>query len=154
MSSKFKVQSSKFRDFVFLCLLLAAYCSLGCSIPNLEKPECTEARQTLKELYSLHFGSDMKFSKENLQPREKFLSEQLKQKLQAQSDSANDYFTVTEDYPRTFRVGICKVIKPGEKVEAQVLLFWKEDETTEQKEVKAEVIKENDKWLVSDINQP
>ena len=138
---------------LFYCLLLAAYCSLSCSVPNLEKPECTKARQTLKELYSFHFGNDMKFTKENLQTREKFLSEQLKLKLGTQPDSAKDYFTATDSYPKTFRVGVCKITEPEKKVEAQILLFWREGEKTEQREVKAEVINENDKWLVSSVSQ-
>jgi len=150
-SRHFKVRR---RKFLLFCLLSSVFCLLSCSIPNLEKPECTEARQTLKEFYSFHFGGDMKFTKENLHLRKKFLSDQLLQKLEARPDDSNDFFTATDNYPKTFRVGVCQVTEPKKKVDAQVLLFWRKDEKNEQKEIKAEVIKENEKWLISDISQP
>jgi hypothetical protein len=137
--------------FLSYCFLFVAFCSLNCNIPNLEKTECSEARQPVKELYSFHFGNDMKPSKENLQLREKFLTGELKQQLEKQTEGAKDYFTATEDYPKAFRIGGCNVIEPNKKLNLQVLLFWKDDNRNEQREVKVEVIKENDKWLINRV---
>ncbi|HLM00820.1 MAG TPA: hypothetical protein VK400_07170, partial [Pyrinomonadaceae bacterium] len=82
------------RKITFFCLLLAAYCSLSCSVPNLESPECTQARRTLGEFYSNHFGNDMKFTPENLRDREKYLTTDLTRLLQKfLTDS--DPFTLT-----------------------------------------------------------
>ncbi|MCA1624591.1 MAG: YbjP/YqhG family protein [Acidobacteria bacterium] len=117
----------------------------------MEKPECIDARQTVKELYSFHFGNDMKPSKENLQLREKFLTDTLKQQLEKQTEGARDYFTATEDFPKAFRIGGCNVIEPNKKLNLQVLLFWKDDNRNEQREVKVEVIKENDTWLINKV---
>lgn len=130
-----------------LCLLLF---SSSCSIPNLEKPECTEARQTVKEFYSYHFGNDMKPLKENLQPRGKFLTDQLNQQLLSQIGGATDYFTQTDDYPKTFRVGSCEVVD-SEKTIFGVLLFWKTDTRSEQREIKVETVKRQDKWLINRV---
>jgi hypothetical protein len=160
MSSKFKTQSSKQREnFKFkitgksLLLLFTFYFllfTLACSVPNLEKPECTEARQPVKEFYSYHFGNDMNPSKENLQSREKFLTDDLKQQLTSQTEIKQDYFTLTEDYPKAFRIGVCEVIEPNKTV-FQILMFWKDDERTEQREVRVEAVKSNGKWLINRI---
>ncbi len=137
--------------FIAFCILHFAFL-IGCSIPNLEKPECAEARNTVRELYSYHFGNDMKFTKENLGRREKYLSKELKQKLENQPESATDYFTATEDYPKAFRIGGCEVIEPDKKISMQVLLFWKTDTRSQQREIYVEVVKENNNWLVNGIN--
>lgn len=136
------------RKILLFCLLLTAYCSLACSVPNLEKPECIESRNTVREFYSVHFGNDMKPSEDYLKRRGKFLTTDLKN-LTAQSLSdKRDYFTATDDYPKAFRVGSCQVIAP-DKTLFGVLLFWKDDIRNEQREIKVEVVKENDRWLIS-----
>jgi len=136
--------------FFLFCLLSSVFCLLSCSIPNLEKPECTTARQTVREFYSFHFGGDMKLSKENLQKRERFLTDELKQNLAAQAESPKDYFTATDDYPKAFRVGDCSAASEN-KVVFQVVLFWKDDTRSEQREIKVTTVKQNDKWLIDKV---
>ena len=152
MSSEFRIQNSEFswRRILFFCLLSSVFCLLSCSLPNLEKPECTEARQIVKEFYSYHFGNDMKPSKENLKLREKFLTDDLKQNLAAQADGKTDYFTATDDYPKAFRVGGCEVMNENKTV-FEVVLFWKDDARSEQREIKVETVKQNDKWLINEV---
>lgn len=119
-------------------------------MPNLEPPECTGSRLVVKEFYSYHFGNEMKFSAENLQKREKFLTPEFFKSLQ-NLQTENDIFTTnTTDFPKAFRVGGCKVID-GAKTNLEVLLFWKDDKRTEQKAINVEVVKQNDKWLVNKI---
>jgi len=151
---KTEVRSKKsevvWREVFFFCLLSSVFCLLSCSIPNLESPECTEARNTVREFYSYHFGNDMKFSAENLNRREKFLSGSLKQELEKQTSTTKDYFTATDDYPKAFRVGSCKI--EGEyKTVFGVLLFWKDEQRDEQKEIQVEAIKENNNWLINKV---
>lgn len=151
MSPKSKVQSPKLRSVIFICLLFSVVFQLSCSIPNLETNDCTEARNTVKELYSYHFGNDMKFTKENLKQREKYLTDELKQKLENQPESAVDYFTATDDYPKAFRLGKCEVVEANKKVNIQIVLFWKTETRSEQKEVQVEAIKQNNDWLVNKV---
>ncbi len=151
MSSKFKVQSSKLRSILFVCLLFSVVFQLNCSIPNLETNDCTEARNTVKELYSYHFGNDMKFTKENLKQREKYLTDDLKKQLENQPESAVDYFTATDDYPKAFRLGKCEVVEADKMVNIQIVLFWKTETRNEQKEVQVEVVKQNNDWLVNKV---
>jgi len=159
MNFKFQVSGSKFRflsfNFKFLrakTSLLFTFCFLfftsACSIPNLEKPECTEARQTIKEFYSLHFGNEMKPSKEYLEKREKYLTGDWKIFISKNLNDPRDYFTLTDDYPKAFRIGNCEVIEPNKTV-FQVVFFWKDDTRSEQRETKVEAIKENGKWLIN-----
>jgi hypothetical protein len=136
-----------------LLLLFTFHFSLftfACSVPNLETPECAEARQPVKEFYSYHFGNDMKPSKENLQSREKFLSDDLIRQLTEQTEIQKDYFTATDDYPKAFRIGNCETVAPN-KTFFQIVLFWKDDTRSDQREVKVEAVKENGKWLINRI---
>ena len=161
MSFRFQVSDFRFQvssfNFKFLnmklFLLFTFYFCLftfACSIPNLEKPECTEARQTVREFYSFHFGNDMKLTKENLQKRDRFLTDELKQNLTAQAESSKDYFTATDDYPKAFRVGDCNAADKN-KIVFQVVLFWKDDTRSEQREIKVITVKRNDKWLIDKV---
>jgi Protein of unknown function (DUF3828) len=144
-----KVQNRRF----YFCLFTFAFClcASACSIPNLEARECVEARTAVREFYSFHFGNDMKPSAENLKAREKFLSKELLKTLSASNETARDYFTATNDYPKAFRVGECQAISP-EKTVFSILLFWKDDKRDEQREIKAEAIKENGNWLINKVN--
>ena len=138
------------QKWILIFSILHFLFSISCSIPNLEKPECTEARQTVREFYSLHFGNDMKPSKEYLAKREKYLTDDWKFFISKNLQSKRDYFTSTEDYPKAFRIGECENTEPNRTV-FQVVFFWKDDTRTEQREDKVEVIKANGNWLINRI---
>jgi hypothetical protein len=144
-NTKFKIQ----KWLSIFCILYFAFC-ISCSVPNLEKPECAAARQTIKEFYSFHFGDELKPSKENLQERARFLSNELNRELAAQTETATDYFTRTDDYPKAFRIGECKVADENKAV-FQVVLFWRDDTRTEQREVKVEAVRQQGNWLINRI---
>ena len=140
------------RRFFIFCLLSSVFCLLpACgSVPNLEPAECTAARGVVKEFYSYHFGNEMRFSPENLQKREKFLTPELFKSLQ-NLETENDRFTTNNtDFPKAFRVGKCAVVEPS-KTSIEVLLFWKTDTRNEQKAINVEAVKQGDKWLVNKI---
>jgi len=160
MSFKFQVSSFKFQASGFKLKFLGAQPFLlftfyfllftsACSIPNLEKPECREARDVVREFYSLHFGGDMKPSEEYLRKREKYLTDDWRFFISKNLNDRHDYFTLTEDYPKAFRVGNCEVIEPNKKVSFGVLLFWKDDTRSEQREIKVEMVKSDDRWLIN-----
>jgi hypothetical protein len=152
MKTEVKSQKSetKSRRIFLFCLLSSVFCLLSCSIPNLESAECTKARDSVREFYSFHLGNDMKPSTENLKLREKFLSKELIKTLSASTETAKDYFTQTDDYPKAFRIGGCQLASP-EKTIFDVLLFWKTDTRSEQRTIKVEAVKENDRWLVDKV---
>jgi len=124
--------------------------ALACSLPNLEKAQCAAARDTVKRFYSFHFGNDMRPSAETLKARERFLTSELISELAAPTETAKDYFTATEDYPKAFRVGEC-TSGSDDKVIMQVLLLWRDDTRNEQKEVHVETVKVGDTWLINRV---
>jgi hypothetical protein len=136
--------------FFLLCILHFALCISSCSVPNLEKPQCTAARDAVKRFYSFHFGNDIHPSLENLKARDQFLTTELVTSLSKSNETATDYFTSTEDYPKAFRVGECTA-ESGVKVTLQVLLLWRDDIRNDQKEVKVEAVKTADKWLINKV---
>ena len=129
------------------CLLLAAYCLMACSIPNLEPADCTQARDVVREFYSFHFGNDMTFSNENLEIRRTYLTQRFLVDLRDHPPSV-DPFTRTDDQPKAFRVGECRVKDAGRRVAFNVLLFWKTDTRTEQQPISVEAVHSGDKWLI------
>ena len=136
--------------FLLLCIVHCALCISSCSLPNLEKPQCTEARGVVKQFYSFHFGNDMHPSPEHLKAREMFLTSDLVNSLKASSEEEVDYFTATDNYPKAFRIGSCS-LESQDKAVLQVLFFWRDDTKSEQKEVKVETVKTGDKWLINKI---
>ena len=134
-----------------LRLIFIALVFSGCSIPNLEKPECTQSRDAVKRFYSFHFGNDMRPSPDNLKVREQFLTIELIKTLAGSSETKMDYFTATDDYPKAFRVGECKA-ESIDKTSFQVVLLWRDDNRSEQKEVYADTVKTGGKWLINAVS--
>ena len=146
------MQNSKCAIHTFLLLFLLFVISLGgCSIPNLEKPQCTAARDTVRRFYSFHFGNDMHPSPENLKASEQFLTSDLVKALSSSSETAKDYFTATDNYPKAFRVGSC-ASDSDEKVTLQVVLLWRDETKSEQKAVHVETVKIGDAWLINKVS--
>lgn len=148
VSGRWSVVSS--RRTVIICVLLAVCCQLACSIPSLEKPQCTAGRDIVKKFYSFHFGTDMGSSPENQKRREQFLTSGLIAELAAAGETKRDYFTATEDFPKAFRVGEC-TLNADDKVTLQVLLLWRNDERTQQKEVNVETVRVDGNWLINRV---
>lgn len=92
----------------------------------------------------------MKFSQENLGLREKFLTPEFAGSLK-NLQSENDIFTTNStDIPKAFRTGECEAVSP-DKTMFNVLLFWRDDVRSEQREIIVETVKQNDKWLISGV---
>ncbi len=94
----------------------------------------------------------MKPTKENLQRRGKFLTDELKQNLAARTDDKTDYFTATDDYPKAFRVGGCAAAGEN-KTFLEVVLFWKNETRSEQREIKVETVRQSGGWLINRVEK-
>lgn len=92
----------------------------------------------------------MRPSPANLKMREKYLTSDFAKTLAASNEQSKDYFTNTDDYPKAFRVGTCDAVT-DDKANLQVLLFWKDDTRSEQKEVNVEAVKQSNGWLVNKV---
>jgi hypothetical protein len=125
--------------------------TFACSIPNLEKPECTEARLAVKEFYSYHFGNDMAFTPENVAAREKFLTPEFAASLNGKQVDGDPFTTGTHDIPKAFRVGGCEVTPQG-GTRLEILLFWKDNVRSEQRKIFVDAVKRGDNWLVDKIS--
>lgn len=132
-----------------LCALFGT--GLACSIPNLESPECAAARGAVRELYSYHFGNDMHFSPQTLAGRKRFLTTEFYDSLSG-SPAGRDPFTKTDesDPPRAFQVGNC-TSNGADGADLEVLLFWKTDVRSEQRELIVGVVRRGNDWLVNSI---
>ncbi len=149
-NSRFQISDYRSKFLVSIIFFLQVIFTLSCSLPNLEKPECIDSREIVKQFYSFHFGNDMKPNFENLKAREKFLSPRLFEELKTQPETAKDYFTQTDDYPKAFRVGGCEVVSPDKTI-FEILIFWKTETRTEQRATKVETVKQNGDWLIDKV---
>ena len=141
----------KIQNWLFLfCLLPFYFCLSSCSIPSLEKPECTQARDAVKQFYSFHFGNDMHPTAENLKARERFLTSDLYKTLSVSAGST-DYFTASEEFPKTFKIGKCE-LPQSDKANVQVQIYWRNDTKTVQKEVNVEAVNQKDAWLINKVS--
>ena len=134
----------------FLCLAILLTLQSACSVPTFETSECTAARPEIREFYSFHFGNDQKFAPEDLKLRERHLTPEFAERLRNAAPET-DPFTLTSDTPRAFRLGDCRTVETDRKVSFDVQLFWKTEELSEQRTIKAEAVKQNDKWLVNAV---
>ena len=132
------------------CVLLIAYCSFACSIPNLEEPECDQARDAVREFYSRHFGNDAGFTPESLDRRREYLTPRFYDELRAAPPAA-DPFTLTADTPKAFRAGECRVIEPAKRVSFELLLFWRTDTRSEERSINVEAENREDRWLIDRV---
>lgn len=147
------------RSATTYCLSLTAYCFLliacslllSCSVPNLEPPECDQGRDAVREFYSFHFGNDQSFTADDLERRREYLTERFFENLKS-APPAVDPFTRTDDVPKAFRAGECRVIEPGRRVVFELVLFWKTDTRTDQRAISVEAEKIGDKWLVDSVS--
>jgi hypothetical protein len=121
----------------------------SCSIPSLETVECIQAREALRSFYSFHFDNGMTPSAEGLERRKDFLTPRYREEL-ASGLTHTDVFTGSEDTPRTFKIGKCESTG-SDLAEVQVQVYWRDDQSTRQKEVKARVLRINDKWLIDKV---
>lgn len=134
---------------LLLSILNFVLCISSCSVPNLETSECTAARDGVKQFYSFHFGNDMHPSADNLKLREKYLTPELFKTLSGSTD-AKDYFTASDEPPKTFKIAQCEAPQP-DKADVQVQIYWRDDAKTVQKVVHVETVKIGDKWLISNV---
>lgn len=105
----------------------------------------------MREFYSAHFAADMRFSAENLKKLERFLTPELTRGVSNSKENVDPFTTGTDDIPKAFRVGECREIS-SDRAEFQVLLFWRTDERTEQREIKVAAVESNGTWLINAIS--
>ena len=141
-------RTGKLYKFLFVTVLLTG----SCSVPSLESPACTESKNAVREFYSYHFGNEMGFSAEGLKARERFLTSDFAKTVAASTEGTDPFTTGSKDIPRAFRVGECREISV-ERTESDVLLFWRSEDRTEQREIKVETVDVNDTWLINKISK-
>ncbi len=122
----------------------------ACSIPTLEVAECIEARTAVREFYSFHFANDMSINPEGLEARDRFLTPGFVEKLKAEGVEGDPFTVGSGDPPRAFRPGRCQLLPDG-RTAFDILVFWKDDESTKQQRITAVLKNFDNKWLIDEI---
>jgi hypothetical protein len=137
------------RIFV-ITVAVACVFATACSLPALESPQCTDARETVRKFYSFHFGNDIAYTVEDIEKRKPYLTDEFAAKQTAYGTTF-DPFTLAEDPPRTFKLGECTFID-REKVAFRVQVYWRDDSTTVQKDLRLELVAKDGNWLINNIS--
>lgn len=85
-----------------------------------------------------------------LKARQRYLTPRYFEMLSAGEASDLDPFTMTREYPRTFKIGECREVSPTD-VDLQIQLYWKDDEKTVQQEVIANMVRLGDEWRLDGV---
>lgn len=130
--------------------LFAALLFAACSVPNLESDSCTEARSELKKLYSMHFDRGQEADERYRKDRVRFLTEDLARRIDDGGEV--DYLTQTGDFPKAFRIGKCTETGK-DALSFGILLFWKDEQRDEQKQVDASMAKTAEGWALEKVEK-
>ena len=128
--------------------VVTSFFAFGCSIPSLEKPECTQARDTVKQFYSWYLGTDVDVRSRQPEIYEKYISPSF---VYDPKKRETDPYFLTNDFPKTFKIGKCEAPESN-KATLQVQLYWRDDAKTVQKDLHVEAIKTGDVWLINKIS--
>lgn len=143
------------RVFFAFCLLAFAFSLLGCgSIPNLESPECTQARDSVRQFYSWYFGTDAEQRAKQPEIIRKFMAASFVPYKVGGIEREPDPYTMTRSMPTTFKLAQCKASGP-ESVYLKVQFLWKPGESGENGEmvrlVHLQIVKDAESWKISSI---
>ena len=94
----------------------------------------------------------MKFGADTLKLREKYLTLEFTGRIRGSAENSDPFTSGSDDIPKAFRVGECQELSP-EKTLISVLIFWRDDTRTEQREIKVEAVDKNDSWLLNNISR-
>jgi hypothetical protein len=93
----------------------------------------------------------MRPSGENARLRQRFITPRFYSLVTSAPETDVDPFTLTREFPRTFKIGECNA-DSAKSVDFQVQLYWRDDEQTVQQEVVANAVKEDESWLVDSVD--
>jgi hypothetical protein len=93
---------------------------------------------------------------ENLELRDRFLTRsgrfRFGKATGGMPETKIDPFTLTENFPKAFRVGDCVVVSPEQEVRFQLLLFWKDDVRSEERSVTVTAKNEEGSWRIDSVD--
>jgi len=92
----------------------------------------------------------MKFSAEALELRHEYLTAELIERIRSSAPGTDPFTTASVDIPKAFRVGKCEEVSNG-RTRIQVLLFWRDDERSEQREIFVDAKNVDGGWLIDDV---
>jgi len=139
------------RKLFAFCLFVFAFSSFGCgSIPNLESPECTAVRNEARRFYSYHFDAMLRSGGDRAAERREYLTPRFADALKAAGPTDIDMFTLSTEFPKTFKIGECRMSTPT-NVDIQIQIYWRDDAKTQQQEVVANYVLNGEKWLLDGV---
>lgn len=150
---------------IMLCgiLLLAASFAGGCNLLINNDVECQTARDTAKKFYSIHFDSELNFSRAKVESLRQFLLPELAEMLarNAEREEAmqsylteyHDPLTLSAEPPRAFRIGECRILpEDANSADIEISIYWRNgDGDAIERRIHLKLHNEKDGWRVKNI---
>lgn len=130
-------------------LVLIGLLFASCNIPQIEDAKCTASRETVRSFFSQHLSEENAtgFTFESMAKKAKFLTPELNSLLQKQTEPGKMF---TEALPTGFKVGECKISGENSVVHT-VRLFAMANNKAVESEMKVDVEKRGNDWLIDDL---
>lgn len=136
--------------FALICLLPFAFCLVSCSLPTLESPECSAAREAAREYYSLAIGGEPNSHSEVPARLNALRTPGFSTGETATRDGRDPYyFSLLQ--PTSYRVGTCST-RPDGRVNVAVTVIWRVEHDNSEREDSVTLSKVNDAWLIDRID--
>ena len=135
-----------FRQAIAAVCVFILFSLSGCSIPNLEGQQCTEARDAVHDFYFWYLGTEPAMRDKQRDVYDRFIAPEFSTVPKTNVDP----FFLSDTTPTTLKIGKCEM-KDDSHVKMQVQLYWRQDGKTDQKEVYADLAKTGNKWLIDKV---
>lgn len=135
----------------FAVIALVVLSLTGCSVPNLDSPSCAAGREAVRQFYAFHIADDSGTSADELEKRRSLMTPRLAESTLEAASGTADPFSGGAGVPRAFRVGEC-VASSDDRATLKVLLFWRDGETSTQRAVDVDTVRDGEKWLLDRIS--
>jgi hypothetical protein len=123
------------KALVLFCLFPLSLCLGACSIPKLESPDCSAARDVAREYYSLAIGGE-RMRTSTFSHRE--------------SVDASDQFYFSRIRPTSYRAGECS-LSPDGRVMVETVVIWRQEGKNSERKDSVNLVKSGDSWLIERI---
>jgi hypothetical protein len=135
------------KALVLFCLFPLSLCLGACSIPKLESPDCSAARDVAREYYSLAIGGEPSSHPEVFEKLERMRTSTFSP---GESVDASDQFYFSRIRPTSYRAGECS-LSPDGRVMVETVVIWRQEGKNSERKDSVNLVKSGDSWLIERI---
>lgn len=139
------------RSLMAYSLLIIAFClSTACSIPNLESPECSAARDVARQYYSLAIGGEPASRPEVFEKLRSLRAPNFNAIPATVPNDGRDPFYFSRLQPTAYRMGECTKLSE-DRVTLKATVIWRLEGKNSERTDQVTLTNSNGSWLIDRI---